>query len=208
MDNALNLIQSWIDNSQWRVQVISRTDQKDKCDRLLGITEHATLGTIINHVGGISAANGVIRHFGGNNKFSLSIKCVNQLSDRQPNRFKGVLIVADDIYGGLFGINSSLPIADPGVMLYLPPDAYCWESLDIGHSAFVQWTMAGDVALFYKTYEKVPVEKNVPFDKTLDFRPPLWSENVRTEKFKYVLSESARMHKIRAELLEQLPNVY
>ena len=114
MENALNLIQSWINNSRWKIQIISRTDRNDRCDSVLGLSEHSTLGTIINHVGGISAANGVIRHFGGNNKFNLSIKCVNQLTDRVPTTFKGVLIVADDIYGGLFGINNSIPIAKLG----------------------------------------------------------------------------------------------
>jgi hypothetical protein len=205
MENALNLIQSWIDNSRWKVQVISRCDRNDNCDSLLGISEHSTLGTIINHVGGISAANGVIRHFGGNNKFNLSIKCVNQLSNGLPNTFKGVLIVADDIYGGLFGINHSLPIAKTGMMLYLPPDSYGWESLEIGHSSFVNWTMSGDVAMFYKKYERVPVESHVPFDKVLSFTPPLWTENVKTGKFTYTLAESSYMHKIRAQLLEQLP---
>lgn len=205
MENALNLIQSWINNSRWKVKIISRIDRNDSCDRLLGISEHSTLGTIINHVGGISAANSVIRHFGGNNKFDLSIKCVNQLSDRVPEAFKGVLIVADDIYGGLFGINNALPLAKPGVMLYLPPDSFVWESLEIGHSAFVNWTMSGDVALFYKKYEKLPVEGNIPFDKMLEFIPPLWSGNVKTGKFKYTLSDSSRMHRIRAQLLEQLP---
>ncbi len=204
MDNALNLIQSWINHSRWKVQIIPRTDHNDECDSLLGISEHSTLGTIINHVGGISAANGVIRHFGGNNKFDLSIKCVNQLTNGSPNAFKGVLVVADDIYGGLFGINNSMTIAKPGVMLYLPPDSYVWESLDVGHSAFVNWTMSGDVALFYKRYEKVPVTGNIPFDKVLDYNPPLWAENIRTAKFKYVISDSVRMHKIRAQILEQL----
>lgn len=205
MENALNLIQSWINNSRWKIQIISRTDRNDKCDSVLGLSEHSTLGTIINHVGGISAANGVIRHFGGNNKFNLSIKCVNQLTNRVPTTFKGVLIVADDIYGGLFGINNSIPIAKPGIMLYLPPDSYVWESLEAGHSAFVNWTMSGDVALFYKKYEKIPVEGNIPFDKVLDYTPPLWAESVNTGKFKYVLSDSSRMHKIRSQILEQLP---
>lgn len=205
MEDTLNLIQSWINNSRWKVQIISRKDHNDRCESLLGISEHSTLGTIINYVGGISSANGVIRHFGGNNKFDLSIKCVNQLSGRVPNAFKGVLVVADDIYGGLFGINNSIRIAKPGVMLYLPPDSYVWESLGIGHSAFVNWTMSGDVALFYKKYENVPVEGNIPFDKSLDYNPPLWAESVKTGKFKYVLSDSSHIHKIRAQLLEQLP---
>ena len=204
MDNALNLIQSWINSSSWKVRIIPRSDHNDKCESLLGLTEHSTLGTIINHVGGISAANGVIRHFGGSNQFNLSIKSVNQILNQCPNAFPGVLVVADDIYGGVFGINNSLPIAKSGTMLYLPPDSYTWESLEIGHSAFVHWSMTGDVPLFYKKYRSIPVESNIPFQKVLDFSPPLWAADVAAGKFKYSMVESSQMHKTRSQLLEQL----
>lgn len=204
MSNALHLIQEWIDNSPWKITIIPRVDDKDNAETLLGISEYSTLGTIVNHVGGISAANSVIRHFGGTNGFDLSIKTVNHLSCNLPRAFKGVLVVADDIYGGLFGINESLPLALPGTMIYLPPDTYDWESLEIGHSAFVNWTMSGDVPLFYKSYKNVPVEANVPFDKVLDYQPPLWARDVKTGNFNYTLTKSSRMHQIRAQLLEQL----
>ena len=204
MGNALDLIQEWKNNSPWEVTTIPRVDDQDKSEQLLGISENSTLGTIINHVGGISTANGVIRHFGGTNRFDLSIKTVNRLSCHLPRAFKGVLVVADDIYGGLFGINESLSLALPGTMLYLPPDAYGWESLDVGHSGFVSWTMTDAVPLFYKSYQYVPVESKIPFDKVLDYQPPLWARDVKTGNFTYTVTESSRMHQIRAQLLEQL----
>ena len=64
MGTALEIIQTWINNSKYKVNVIPRSDMADKCEEVLGITEHSTLGTMINHVGGLSVANGVIRHFG------------------------------------------------------------------------------------------------------------------------------------------------
>lgn len=204
MDNALELIQGWIRNSRWKVEIIKRSDREDNCEELLGISEHSTLGSIINHVGGISTVNGCIRHFGGNNRYGLSIREVNQIRDKIPTRFKGVLVVADDVYGGLFAINHSLPLASAGVMLYLPPDSYNWESMDVGHSAFVHWSLCGDVALFYKTCEKVPVSGEIPFDRCADYNPPLWAGDVKNGEFKYTLTESTRMHQIRAEILEQL----
>lgn len=203
MDNALNLIQSWINSSRWKVNIISRSDLEDKCEDILGISEHSTLGTIVNHVGGISAANGAIRHFGGSNKYNLSIKSVNGLIDKRPTRIKGVLVVADDVYGGIFGINYSLVIAKPGIMLYLPPESYTWENLGVGHSAFVNWLMTGDVALFYKKYQKLPVPKEITFDKVVDYNPPLWSGKIEGLDCKYSLIESQKMHKIRMGMLEQ-----
>lgn len=204
MDNALDIIQQWINSSKMKVQIIPRINHEDKCDSVLEISEHSSLGTIINYVGGISAANGFIRHFGGNNAFELSIKNVNAIENKKPTRFKGVLIVADDIFGGLFAINESLPNVQPGKMLYLPPDSYTWESLDIGHTAFLNWSMTGDVLLFYKKYNDVPLPQSISFDKVANFKPPLWACNFNSEKVMCSIIESSKMHIIRSEILEQL----
>ena len=204
METALGIIQTWINNSKYKIQVIPRSDLSDKCEDLLGITEHSTLGTLINHVGGLSVANGVIRHFCGNNTLGLSIKSVNLIDDGKPNRIKNALIVADDIYGGIFAISNSTFLAPQGKMLYLPPDSYIWENLNIGHSSFVEWSMSENVITFYKKYMNLPVEKNVPFNNVINYTPPLWSQNLSKDTFNYTLIDSLKMLKIRTELLEQL----
>lgn len=204
METALEIIQTWINNSKYKVNVIPRSDMVDKCEEVLGITEHSTLGTMINHVGGLSVANGVIRHFGGNNMFGLSIKAVNLVADCKPNRIKNALIVADDVYGGLFAISNSTLWAPQGKMIYLPPDSYVWENLNIGHSAFVEWSMSESVKLFYNKYKNLPIERNIPFNNVVNYMPPLWSQNLSENNIDYSLVDSLKMLKIRSELLEQL----
>lgn len=203
-DNALTLIQSWINSSKRRITVIPRTDLLEKSDEMLGVSEHSSLGTIINHTGGVSVANGKIRHFGGPNQYGLSIKKVNKLENRLPMSISGVLLIADDILGGLFGINAGIKIGKPGGVLYLPPDSYSWEDLKIGHTAFLEWSMIGNTELFFKKYETLKVPEVIPFDKTLTFIPPLWMSDRTPNNRSSRQIDSKKAHSIRIGILNQL----
>jgi len=204
MNNALSLVQEWIDKSSGKVEVIPRLGRENGCEEVLGITENSTLGTIINHTGGISVANGTIRHFGGDNRYDLSVKSVNSIEDKRPRRIPGVLVAADDIYGGIFAINESVDGVPPGMMLYLPPESYSWETLDIGHSDFVQWSMSEHTGLFYLGFDKIPRQCVPGFAETLDFSPPLWVEDTSGTRYSVSVISSKKMHRIRIGLLEQL----
>lgn len=204
-DNALTLIQSWINSSKKKIIIIPRTDFLDKCDEILGVSEHSSLGTIINHTGGMSVANGRIRHFGGTNQYGLSIKKVNKLEDRLPTLIPGILLVADDILGGLFGINAGTKIGKLGSILYLPPDSYSWEDLGVGHTAFLEWSMNGETELFFKKYDYLKITVAVPFDKTLNYNPPLWVSDRSLNNYSFEQIDSGKSHLIRAGVLKQLP---
>lgn len=203
-DNALALIQSWINSSKKKITIIPRTDFLDKCDEILGVSEHSSLGTIINHTGGVSVANSRIRHFGGTNQYGLSIKLVNKLENRLPTLIPGILIVADDILGGLFGINSGTKIGKLGNILYLPPDSYSWEDLGAGHTAFLEWSMNGKTDLFFKKYDHLKLPETVPFDKALNFSPPLWVPDRSSTNYSFEQIDSKKSHLIRSGILNQL----
>lgn len=203
MDNALSIIQGWIKSSTYKVVIIPRTGHEYDCNEVLGITEHSVLGSIINSVGGISIYNNLIRHYGGENKYSLSIRLVNQIKNGMPSLIKGQLIIADDIYGGLFSINSNPQQGKIGNIMYLPPDSYVWESLDIGHSAFVKWSLTGDLDLFYKTIrEKISTSGIIcNFIETFSFSPPLW---VKANAHKCSKIQSTNSIQIRGQMISQL----
>lgn len=203
--NALALIQSWINKSSEKVSVIPRTDFKDKCDEILGISEHSSLGTLVNHTGGMSVANGKIRHFGGSNQYDLSIKIVNQLNNKYPTAIPDILIVADDVFGGLFGININTKARKTGCILYLPPDSYVWENLDVGHTAFLEWSINGNTSLFFKKYAQLNIPDIIPFNKTVSFSPPLWAnENSSINNYSTSQIDSKKSHAIRAGIINQL----
>ncbi|MBG0787542.1 MAG: DUF2625 family protein [Anaerolineaceae bacterium] len=203
--SALAEIQSWIRASANKVQAIPRIDMNEKCEEILGISENSSLGTLINHTGGLSVSNGIIRHFGGSNQYGLSVKEINDLSDFQPSKIIGILIIADDFWGGLFGININRPFGSTGSILYLPPDTYNWEDLAIGHTAFLQWSMNGDTTLFYRKYSSIKIPSEIPFHRTLSFSPPLWSVKILKTKFEISQIDSRKAHAIRFSMLKQLP---
>lgn len=199
MDNALSLIQNCINKSPYKVTVINRINHESKCDELLGITEHSALGTIVNYVGGISIENNLIRHYGGENQYGLSIREINRVEEKLPTAFKNALVVADDMYGGIFAINIGLSKFKVGSIIYLPPDSYTWEDLNIGHSDFLEWSLLGDINLFYKSIKDKVVTSNPSFDETWSFIPSLWIE---AEKYNPQKIKTKKMHKIRSQMLE------
>lgn len=208
MSNALALIQGWIKASPKKVTVIPRSDRLDSCDQILGITEHSVLGTLYNHTGGLTVANGMIRHFAGKNRFGLSMVEANRLVNKKPTLIDGVLLVAIDLYGGLFGINISFIGAKPGSMIYLPPDSYSWFAMEIGHSDFVQWSMSDRVSVFYKDYQKLAVQLNCSFDSVMQYMPPLWSVDVSSGNFKASTISLSKFIAIRAGYLAEINNQF
>lgn len=204
-DNALPLIQSWINSSKEKIEVISRTNFLEMCDEVLGISERSSLGTLVNHTGGMSVADGKIRHFGGPNQYDLSVKLVNNLENRLPTQIPGILIVADDVLGGLFGININTQIGKVGSILYLPPDSYVWEDLGIGHTAFLEWSIHGDTSLFFKKYALLNIPDKIPFYKTMSFTPPLWVADKSLTNHLSEQIDSKKAHAIRAGIMNQLP---
>jgi hypothetical protein len=89
------------------------------------------------------------------------------------------LVVADDILGGLFGLNYHSNLID-----YFAPDTLEWESLDLSYSQFVQWLVEDDVDKFYEVFHwenwRSDVQK-LNFSEGVAFYPFLWtnSENER-----------------------------
>jgi len=203
MDNALPIIQGWIKSCKFKVDIIPRFGRKYNCDEVLGITEHSVLGSIINGVGGIAIYNNLIRHYGGENKYGLSIRLINQIENRMPSLIKGQLIIADDVYGGIFSINSDSKLGKIGDVMYLPPDSYVWESLEIGHSAFVKWSLTGDLDLFYKTTRGKVNTANITcdFTETYSFTPPLW---IKANSYKYSKIKSTSSIQIRGQMASQI----
>ena len=204
MSNALSLVQRWINESPKKVIIVSRSNRQNLCEQLLGISEHSVLGTIFNHTGGLIVGDGLIRHLGGNNKYGFSLVEANGLSDKLPTMIEGVLIVAIDIYGGLFGVNIDCLGAKSGTMVYLPPDSYSWFPMKIGHSDFVQWSMSDRVMLFFKDYQHLPVQSNTSFEYIMQYMPSLWSIDLQNKTIKASTILAKKLIAIRAGYLAEI----
>ncbi len=63
-----------------------------------------------------------------------------------------MLLVADDVLGGIFAINGGGLGEDAGNLYYFAPDTLRWEPLSIGYTAFLQWALSADnLAQFYSS---------------------------------------------------------
>lgn len=119
----------------------------------LQVTTGSVLGALTYRCGGMLVDHGWLRILGGGARGLPSVATVNGLTD--PRRSGGppsVLLIAFDVLGGRFAIDGGgLGIA-PGVVCYLAPDTLEWESLELGHGAFVHAFLGGSSAPFYEAW--------------------------------------------------------
>lgn len=90
----------------------------------------------------------------------------------------GAMIIAEDIVGGLFSLDSN------GIINYFAPDSLQWESLDIKYSQFIQWaTIKERVDNYYETFRWDGWEKDsamLSSTQGLICFPPLWTRESKT----------------------------
>jgi len=98
----------------------------------LGVTERSLLGALALNTGGLAVDHGWLRVHGG-----------PALVDWR-DRLEGSLLVGHDVVAGFYAV-------DPrdGEVRYLGPDTLEWMGLEMSHSEWVHWTLAGDLESFY-----------------------------------------------------------
>lgn len=140
----------------------------------MGIDSNSILGTIILHTAGICIDNW-IRVIGqksdehdGICQYNLE-KCIIT---------KGMLIIAQDIVGGIFAINISKYSEGSQMIWYFAPDTLEWECLDMNYAEFIEWLALGNTDQFYHSMRWASWEKdcmNINFDMVYLIYPFLWS---------------------------------
>lgn len=95
-----------------------------------------------------------------------------------------MLIVATDVVGGIFAINSGKFDEGIGDVWYFAPDTLDLEDLELRYSEFIAWLAQGNIDEFYSSMRWTnwrESAKNVEFDKAILIYPFLWSEEVNIE---------------------------
>nr|WP_208602394.1 DUF2625 family protein [Xanthomonas sacchari] len=64
-------------------------------------------------------------------------------------RSSGHLLVADDLLGRFFAIDTGALGQDPGAMHHFAPDALQWEAMEIGYSDFLHGATSDRPGIFY-----------------------------------------------------------
>jgi len=147
----------------------------------LQVTTHSYLGALTYFTGGVFIKGGMIRLLGsGSDKIKRSIPEWNKGKSftnygEQPK----FVLFADDALGGFFAINGGGLGPEQGKVYYLAPEALEWESLDMGHSQFLEFCLNGDLEEFYADFDWPGRDKMISSlsgDEGIFFLPFLWTK--------------------------------
>lgn len=141
----------------------------------------SNFGLMIIESGGV-IADGVVRLLGSNTNPDL--RDIRSFNDKHGG--EGIVILGDDIFGGVFALNAGGFPEDPGKIFYFAPDCCDWESTGLKLSGLFAWLKDGDLPGFYGQFSNEEYEQlksmKVGFNKVLHILPPQWSAEFKTEK--------------------------
>jgi len=130
---AWPLVKRWIDHAANDVTTLAPdADGGQRVLDALEVTERSVLGALAVHTGGLAIDHNWLRVLGGPG-----------LLDWQADLDDG-LVVGHDVAGGFFAVGKA-----DGEVRYLVPGGYEWMETEMGHAAWVHWTLMGDVEGFY-----------------------------------------------------------
>ena len=170
-----------IEKSDRKIEVY--TDEADNEEDILtdlGISPDSVLGIVISNTSGIMIDN-TIRILG---KRSLARRDILSYNRNKPD---GLIIVADDIFGGVFAVNVGNYSVGWGIgeICYFAPDTLEWENLEFKYGSFLTLCISTDK--FDKFYESFRWKnfsedcKKVGFDEGMLIYPFLWSKEIDIE---------------------------
>ncbi|TDR90447.1 DUF2625 family protein [Enterovirga rhinocerotis] len=185
-DPALPLLLDWCRAEGANANLILPPDPAARDAHLvrLQVSTRSMLGSLVHETGGLVVGGGLLRLLGsGRPDEARSLVDWNEEAGAfRSGDSGGFLLIADDVVGGFFAVNGgAFGPARLGEVHYLPPDGLDWDTLGLGHTAFVQWCLAGDLDDIYDDDRLLPEPSaSYPgFDEALSFYPFLWSREGR-----------------------------
>jgi len=131
---AWPLVKRWIDQATNDVTTLPADPAGGaRALEVLEVTERSVLGALAVQTGGLSIDHGWLRVLGG-----------PALLDWR-TQVEGGLIVGHDVVAGFYAVDRQ-----DGEVRYLAPDTLEWEGTEMGHAAWVHWTLTGDIGAFYE----------------------------------------------------------
>ncbi|MFB2579542.1 DUF2625 domain-containing protein [Acinetobacter sp. c2-A9] len=174
-DPAWHLVQEWQQQASNYIEILPKNQQQAEQTLLaIQVTTRSTLGAIIYETGGILVNHGWLRILGsGSERLNRRLDTWNQQIQSD-----GFLLIADDVLGGYFAINSGAFEGSLGDVFYFAPDTMAWESLDIGYSDFIYWVFCGEIDQFYAGFYWTNWQHdiaNLKTDEVFSFMPFLYT---------------------------------
>ncbi len=179
---AWTLITEWLKNANNPFEVLARDTERAETELVTAqVTTRSPMGAVIYETGGILIDNGWLRILGsGNDRLDRGLmiwnkgKSYNKMADNPL-----FLLIADDVVGGYFALNTGYLAGSIGSVYYLAPDTLAWEDLECGYADFLQWALKGDLAQFYENVRWKDWQndlKQIGGDEMFTFYPYLWTK--------------------------------
>lgn len=169
-----------IEKSSKSIEVYTdETDIENDILKSMEISPDSVLGTVVSNTSGIMIDN-TIRILGKKSIERRDILSYNR------NKLDGLIIVADDIFGGIFAVNIGNYSVSWGIgeICYFAPDTLEWDNLEFKYSYFLTWCISGDTDKFYESFRWKSFSqdcKKVGFDEGILIYPFLWSKEIDIE---------------------------
>ena len=137
--NVAYQINNWLNNAQQKVTLVRSEGRNIDSTKRLHVADESYLGEIVGTYSKVAFCDDFFRLLcGAGNDSIIDINVVNK--NGMPELFPGALIIAYDINGNLFALNSgACEDATMGSLLYLPKDSFVWENLDLRYAQFLKW---------------------------------------------------------------------
>ncbi|MBE6047044.1 MAG: DUF2625 family protein [Clostridium sp.] len=169
---------------------------------ILKITSKSPLGLIILNTSGIVIDNWIriLGHGSNSNRGILSYNSI--VENGIATQVDKMLIVADDVVGGLFALNAGKFSEGIGEVWYFAPDTLEWESLEMQYSEFIAWIAQGNIDEFYSTMRWTTWKeecKNIKFNEAILIYPFLWSNEIQLENADKKIVPAEELLKINQE---------
>lgn len=176
---AITLIRDWAASAENRCEILPPSSDRAAVLLEVQVTTHSTMGAVAYETGGILVDHGWLRFLGsGHPRLPRTLPGWNR------DRSSGFYLVADDAAGGFFALNGGTLGEDMGNVYYWSPDCLEWESLEIGYTDFLKWSLTSKLGDFYDdlrwtTWKEDTAE--LPGDRCFSFYPFLWTNEGSVE---------------------------
>ena len=169
-----------------------------KLARIQTVYNFDVLNEFIHHVDRMKV-NGYLHIYGSN------IEAINKVvKEFYPGN---KIVVATDIFGGIFAISNGDFEGEKVCIWYYAPDTLQWENLNIDYEHFLQWVLCDDFEQFYISFCWDGIENTlntIGENQAVLIYPYLWSEECDINTATKKLISFSELVKINAEYEKQM----
>ena len=183
-DDGWIFVLDWKKEAKNFIEILPIKSKESAENELLNsqVTTRSPMGAIIYHSGGILIDGGWIRILGsGNTDLRGMMEWNLGKTYQKQGQQLPYLLIADDIIGGFFALNSGGLSKDGiGKVFYFAPDTLEWEEVSgFGYSDFIHFCFTEDLNKFYKELRWKTWKddiKNASGNKAFSFIPFLFTK--------------------------------